>query len=191
MAFINDLPDYLLHSFDPVYINNNIIDCLLYADDVILLSNSQKGFQSKLDSLELFCKEWCMSVNISKTKVVIFNKSGRFTKQNFLLNNKVLDTESKTELYKKAVKALFKLKADVLSLYPMPKTSLHIFDHTLSNLFYYTVQKYGVVIYQNQLTLTLCLTIQDYHLYFPVINYIFIFVNIYWVLIKQAPTLQY
>jgi hypothetical protein len=110
-----------------------------------------------------------MSVNISKTKVVIFNKSGRFTKQNFLLNNKVLDTESKTELYKKAVKALFKLKADVLSLYPMPKTSLHIFDHTLSNLFYYTVQKYGVVIYQNQLTLTLCLTIQDYHLYFPVI----------------------
>ena len=26
--FINDLPDYLLHSFDPVYINNNRIDCL-------------------------------------------------------------------------------------------------------------------------------------------------------------------
>ena len=151
-----------------------------------------------------------MSVNISKTKVVIFNKSGRFIKQNFLLNNKVLDccnsykylgitfsssgsfTESKTELYKKAVKeAFFKLKADVLSLYPMPKTSLHISLTTLSNLFYYTVQKYGVVIYQNQLTLTLCLTIQDHHLYFPVINCIFIFVNIYWVLIKQAPTLQY
>jgi hypothetical protein len=50
--FINDLPDYLLHSFDPVYINNNRIDCFLYADDVILLSNSQKGLQSKLDSLE-------------------------------------------------------------------------------------------------------------------------------------------
>ena len=90
-SFINYLPDYLLHSFDPVYINNNRIDCLLYADDVILLSNSQKGLQSKLDSLELFCKEWCMSVNLSKTKVVIFNKSGRFIKQNFLLNNKVLD----------------------------------------------------------------------------------------------------
>jgi hypothetical protein len=72
------------------YVNNRI-DCLLYADDVILLSNSQTGLQSKLDSLELFCKEWCMSVNISKTKVVIFNKSGRFIKQNFLLNNKVLD----------------------------------------------------------------------------------------------------
>jgi hypothetical protein len=52
--FINDLPDYLLHSFDPVYINNNKIDCLLYADDVIVLSISQKVLQSKLDSLELF-----------------------------------------------------------------------------------------------------------------------------------------
>jgi hypothetical protein len=81
--------------------------------------------------------------------------SGRFIKQNFLLNNKVLDccnsykylgitfsssgsfTESKTELYKKAVKAFFKLKADVLSLYPMPKTSLHIFDHTVKPILLY------------------------------------------------------
>jgi hypothetical protein len=127
--FINDLPDYLLHSFDPVYINNNRIDYLLYADDVILLSNSQKGLQSKLDSLELFCKEWCMSVNISKTKVVIFNKSGRFIKQNFLLNNKVLDccnsykylgitfsssgsfTESKTELDKESSQSFFQTES--------------------------------------------------------------------------------
>ena len=120
-----------------------------------------RGLQSKLDSLELFCKEWCMSVNISKTKVVIFNKSGRFIKQNFLLNNKVLDccnsykylgitfsssgsfTESKTELYKKAVKAFFKLKADVLSLYPMPKTSLHIFDHTVKPILLYCSEIWG------------------------------------------------
>jgi hypothetical protein len=34
-----------------------------------------------------------MSVNISKTKVLIFNKSGRFIKQKFILNNKVLDNE--------------------------------------------------------------------------------------------------
>ena len=102
-----------------------------------------------------------MSVNISKTKVVIFNKSGRFIKQNFLLNNKVLDccnsykylgitfsssgsfTESKTELYKKAVKAFFKLKADVLSLYPMPKTSLHIFDHTVKPILLYCSEIWG------------------------------------------------
>jgi hypothetical protein len=137
-----------------------------------------------------------MSVNISKTKVVIFNKSGRFIKQNFQLNNTVLDccnsykylgitfsssgsfTESKTELYKKAVKAFSNWKQMYYHCIQCPKL-VYISLTTLSNLLYYTVQKYGVVIYQNQLTLTLCLTIQDYHLYFPVINYIFIFVNIY------------
>jgi hypothetical protein len=85
----------ILNFFCPVYYNSlklyYWVGNFAYADDVILLSNSQKGLQSKLDSLELFCKEWCMSVNISKTKVVNFNKSGRFIKQNFLLNNKVLD----------------------------------------------------------------------------------------------------
>jgi hypothetical protein len=35
-SFINYLPDYLLHSFDPVYINNNRIDCLLYADESLI-----------------------------------------------------------------------------------------------------------------------------------------------------------
>ena len=77
---------------------------------------------------------------ISKTKVVIFNKSGRFIKQNFLLNNKVLDccnsykylgitfsssdsfTESKTELYKKAVKA---------------------FDHTVKPILLYCSEIWG------------------------------------------------
>jgi hypothetical protein len=149
-----------------------------------------------------------MSVNISKTKVVIFNKSGRFIKQNFQLNNTVLDccnsykylgitfsssgsfTESKTELYKKAVKAFFKLKADVLSLYSMPKTSLHIFDYTVKPILLYRSEIWGCYLPKSA----------DFNFMFdysrlpsvlPCDNYIFIFVNIYWVLITQAPTLQY
>jgi hypothetical protein len=71
--FINDLPDYMLNTVDPIYLNNNRIDCLLYADDVILLSNSPEGLQAKLDCLDKLCKEWCMSVNIPKTKIITFN----------------------------------------------------------------------------------------------------------------------
>jgi hypothetical protein len=52
MIFLNSSPIIFFN------INNKRIDCLLYADDVILLSNLQKGLQSKLDSLEHFCKEW-------------------------------------------------------------------------------------------------------------------------------------
>jgi hypothetical protein len=37
----------------------------------------------------------------------------------------------------------FKLKADVLSLYPMPKTSLHIFDHTVKPISLYCSEIWG------------------------------------------------
>ena len=36
--FINDLTTYLSSSPDPVYLNDTRLDCLMYADDVILLS---------------------------------------------------------------------------------------------------------------------------------------------------------
>ena len=38
--FINDLPNYLLASRDPIYLNNKRIhvDCLMYADDVIFIA---------------------------------------------------------------------------------------------------------------------------------------------------------
>jgi len=81
-----------------------------------------------------------MNVNTSKTKIITFNKPGRLIKCNFSLNNQTLEcvkhkylgiyffcsgsfSEAKNELYKKAVKVLYQLKADILSLNPLPKTS--------------------------------------------------------------------
>ena len=49
----------------------------MYADDVILLSSFAAGLQQKLDLLQTFCEYWCLSINIEKTKILIFNKAGR------------------------------------------------------------------------------------------------------------------
>ena len=49
----------------------------MYADDVIFLSSSAAGLQQKLDLLQTFCEYWCLSINIEKTKILIFNKAGR------------------------------------------------------------------------------------------------------------------
>ena len=49
----------------------------MYADDVILLLSSAAGLQQKLNSLHVFCDDWCLSNKIEKTKVIIFNKAGR------------------------------------------------------------------------------------------------------------------
>ena len=49
----------------------------------------------------------------------------------------------KQELYKKALKAFFKLKKDFLSLYPSIKTSIHVFDHTIKPILLYGSEIWG------------------------------------------------
>ena len=43
--FINYQPSYLDKSLDPVYIEEKFIHCLMYADDIVLLSSTPQGLQ--------------------------------------------------------------------------------------------------------------------------------------------------
>ena len=53
------------------------LNSLLYADDLVLISKSADGLQKVLSILEKFCNEWLLSVNLKKTKVMIFQKKCR------------------------------------------------------------------------------------------------------------------
>jgi hypothetical protein len=33
--------------------------------------------QEKLDKLSAFCTDWCLDINIKKTKILVFNKAGK------------------------------------------------------------------------------------------------------------------
>ena len=155
--FINDLPTYLSSSQDPVYLNEKRLDCLMFADDVILVSSSAVGLQQKLNLLQTFCDDWCLSINVDKTKVLIFNKAGRvINNHRFVISGNVISctnsykylgilfsasgtfTPAKKQLYDKAVKALYSLKRNILSLNPSIYTSLHIFDHTIKPILLYS-----------------------------------------------------
>ena len=85
--FVNDLPSYLSNTSDQVNVNGKDVHCLMYADDIILLSKSVKGLQEKFDILNAYCKDWCLTVNTSKTKILIFNKAGRLIKHSFRYGN--------------------------------------------------------------------------------------------------------
>ena len=50
--FINDLPKYLDGTSDPVKLGDLTLNCLMYADDVAILSTSKTGLQEKLGKLE-------------------------------------------------------------------------------------------------------------------------------------------
>jgi hypothetical protein len=48
------------------------VKLLLYVDDLVLMSKSLRGLQKQLDELSAFCKERDLTVNVRKTKVVVF-----------------------------------------------------------------------------------------------------------------------
>ena len=49
---------------------------LLFADDMVLLGNSSEDLQNSLNRLHMYCSEWGLTVNTSKTKIVVFRKRG-------------------------------------------------------------------------------------------------------------------
>lgn len=93
--FINDLPNYFDDTPDPINLNNQKINCLLYADDVVIMSSSHEGLQCKLNKLQSFCDDWGIDVNLSKTKAMIFNKTGKYLKEDFVFRNKSLECTNK------------------------------------------------------------------------------------------------
>ena len=63
---------------------------LLYADDLTLISESAAGLQKQLDALASFCDQRQLTVNLSKTKVVVF-EGKRSGVQDFMLNGAVVE----------------------------------------------------------------------------------------------------
>ena len=52
------------------------LSLLLYADDIVLLADSQEELQRMLGAVQAFCRRWRMQMNMSKTKVMAFGASG-------------------------------------------------------------------------------------------------------------------
>ena len=57
------------------------ISLLLYADDIVLISDSPEGMQRHLDALHTFASACGVSVNLSKTKVMVFNTTPQWVRR--------------------------------------------------------------------------------------------------------------
>ena len=54
---------------------------LLWADDLVLLALDPTSLEKMLTVLYNYCQEWGLTVNISKTAIMVFNRSGRMLKE--------------------------------------------------------------------------------------------------------------
>ena len=79
--YLNDIEEhFILNGFEGIEIGMLKLFLLLYADDIVLLAETEQGLQKGLDLLEQYCDKWKLTVNINKTKIMVFRKGGLLRK---------------------------------------------------------------------------------------------------------------
>ena len=92
--YINDLPFSFENILSDPFVlpNGTKLNALLYADDLIILSRSKTGLQNCLNTLATYCNTWMLSVNLQKTKIMVFQKRAKkCSEQTFYIGNQATD----------------------------------------------------------------------------------------------------
>ena len=169
--FIDDMKD-IFDSCDPVMDLGKPLSHLLYADDLVIMSSSQSGLNSCIAKLETFCDKWQMDVNIKKSKIVIFNPSGRnMTKPKFVYNGTQLETvqsycylgidlsssgsfaRSHANLMDKAYKAMFPLCSVITEFYLSCSKAMHLFNSLIKLIALYNSENWATLTHHQIMSL--------------------------------------
>ena len=90
--YMNDLVKDLKDSNSGVKIDGIHVPCLLYADDIALIAESEKDLQKMIHVLHNWCRKWRMRVNTNKSKVIHYRiKSQDRTKEQFIFGSNKLE----------------------------------------------------------------------------------------------------
>ncbi|MCO5567345.1 hypothetical protein L7F22_021035 [Adiantum nelumboides] len=142
------------------------IPLLLYADDIVLIFDSQEGMQRDLDALHSFAEDSGLSINLSKTKVMVFNTTPQWIRRSapiFTYGQEnveytdaytylgVVFTGPKFSLRRAAEIRLIRADAALGGLKRMcsqvqfqePRTKLWLFDTLVASAMLYGVQIWG------------------------------------------------
>ena len=81
--YLTEVPSLLnKQNTDPIILRDGLpLNCLLYADDLVLISHSASGLQNALTDLSRYCGDWLLNINPMKTKIIIFEKKYRTENQ--------------------------------------------------------------------------------------------------------------
>ena len=163
--YVNDIEEILSTSgHKGVDIGLLKLFLLIYADDIVIVSETQSDLQTGLNILSEYCKRWRLTVNVDKTKVMVFRKGGRLPR-NLVFNygNRELEIVNKfsylgfvftcggslMETYNTlsghALKALYKLNS-IFSKFPniSVEHALDLFDKLITPVLSYGCEIWGL-----------------------------------------------
>ena len=156
--YLNDLEDELyLKGAEGIDVGMLKLFILLYADDIVIFSESPEDMQSSLDILNNYCNKWKLKVNTNKTKIMVFRKGGILPRNlKFYFNNEEIEivnkysylgivfttggsfSEAQVTLSGQAQKAVFKLKRNLAKFENLTvKHTLELFDKLVSPILNY------------------------------------------------------
>ena len=78
--FVNDIFQELKdNSCEAIKLQQKDINCLMYADDLLILSETEAGLNNSLQKSGKYAKRWKLKISQKKTKIMVFSKQGRST----------------------------------------------------------------------------------------------------------------
>ena len=97
--YVNDIEESLINkeckyiNFRDDLVNNYIkLFILMYADDTVIMCDNEEEMKRVLTALSSYCQEWKLTLNCSKTKIVVFNSSkNNLHNYNFQYNNEKVE----------------------------------------------------------------------------------------------------
>ena len=160
--FLSDIQEKFDNCGDNILLGAEEISCLIWADDILILSETEAGLQRKLNNLSAYCNINKLEVNTDKTKVMTFNKTGRLMKREFRFRNTVLECvreykylgfivtpsgEIKTgleDLRVRSLKALIKIRKALGSHFHTDLwNTIHIFNYMVRPILLYCSDFWG------------------------------------------------
>ena len=162
--FLNDIEEtMMLNSFSGIEMYMFKLFMLLYADDIILFSETADGLQRGFDILADYCNIWKLKVNVNKTKVMVFRKGGMLPKNlHFYYNNEGIEIvkqfsylgvvftpggsfhEAQASLAGQSRKAIFKMNRLLFKFSDIgPKHRLELFDKLILPILNYGCEIWG------------------------------------------------
>ena len=143
---------------------NESCGCLIWADDLLILSESEQGLQNMLDTLHVFSEINGLKPNMDKTNVMIFNKSGRHIRRRFFLGGLQVDTTREykylgfkitpsgeinsglIDLKDRALKAFMKMKTKLGPRFrKFPLITIKLFDTLIKPILLYASDFWGIL----------------------------------------------
>ena len=160
--FLSDLSKKLDSIDGKVKVNNSEISSLFWADDIVILSESETGLKEMLGALEEYTSQNKLEINTDKTKVMIFNKTGRLLRRNYYINGVQLENvrsykylgflltpsgeinSGLQDLRDRALKAFMKLKNDLGTAFTQDVlTTLTLVDVMIKPILLYNSDFWG------------------------------------------------